>query len=140
MAAPMSMDLRERIARAVEAGGSRRSAARQFAVSASCAIKLMQRLERTGSLAPAAMGGKKPFALVAHADVVGALITAQPDITIDELKEKLAAAGIAVGRSSIGRFLVSLGLTRKKRRSMPASRIARTSPRRGRRGARPSPT
>jgi transposase len=139
MAAPISMDLRERIARAVETGASRRAAAAQFEVSPSCAIKLLQRLERTGSLAPAAMGGRKGFALAPHAELVRALVVAQPDITLDELKTQLAAHGIAVGRSSIDRFLAAIGLTRKKRHSTPASRIARTSPPRGRRGVRTRP-
>jgi len=46
----MSMDLRERIVRAVEGGSSMREAARRFAVSPSAAIKLMQRVRATRSL------------------------------------------------------------------------------------------
>ena len=127
MPRPLSLDLRERIVEAVEAGSSRREAAEQFEVSVSCAIKLVQRWERTGSVAPAAMGGKKPFALAAHVDRVRALLTAQPDATLDELHAQLTGEGVTASRSAIGRFLQALGLTRKKRRSMPASRIARTS-------------
>ena len=94
MARPLSLDLRERIVQAVEAGSSRREAAEQFAVSVSCAIKLLQRWERTGSAAPAAMGGKKPFALAAHVDRVIALLAAQPDATLDELHAQLSGEGI----------------------------------------------
>jgi transposase len=130
MARALSLDLRERIVRAVEAGSSRREAAEQFAVSDSCAIKLLQRWERTGSVRPAPMGGKK-FALAAHADQVRALLAAQPDATLNELQARLASAGIKVSRSAIGRFLQSLGWTRKKRRCTPASKTAPTSPRRG---------
>ncbi len=140
MGRPLSMDLRERIVRAVEAGSSRRAAAQQFAVSESCAIKLVQRWEQTGSVAPAAIGGKKPYALAGHADRVRALLAAQPDITLDELYEQLAGQGIKVGRSSIGRFLKALGLTRKKRRSMPPSRSVPMSPKPARRGARGKPS
>ncbi len=43
MPAPMSMDLRLRIVQVVESGSSIRGAAGRFAVSASAAIKLMQR-------------------------------------------------------------------------------------------------
>ncbi len=135
MARPLSMDLRERIVRAVEGGRSRRAAAAQFAVSESCAIKLMQRWERTGSVAPAPMGGRKEPNLAAHADRVRALLEARPDATISELWVALKEAGIAVGRSAVGRFLLALGLTRKKRRSMPPSRRGPTSPLRARRGA-----
>src|SRR4051812_49633711 len=59
MTAPLSQDLRERIVRAVEGGSSIRQAARRFAVSASAAIKLMQRVRRTGSTAPAKIGGAR---------------------------------------------------------------------------------
>src|SRR5262245_27129401 len=43
-----SLDLRKRIAGWVEAGHSRREAARHFGVSESCAVKLMQRVAATG--------------------------------------------------------------------------------------------
>ena len=135
MARPLSEDLRERIVRAVEAGSSRRAAAGQFAVSESCAVKLLQRWRRTGSVAPAAMGGNKPFALAAYEDVVRMLLAEQPDATIDEVHGRLTARGIAVGRSSVDRFLKALGLTRKKRHSMPPSKTAGTSPKRGPSGA-----
>jgi len=130
MARPLSMDLRERVFEAVEGGSSRCAAADRFGVSRSCAIKLMQRWRETGSLAPGRMGGHKEHALAAHADRVQALVKAQPDITIDELHGRLRGDGIVVGRSAVGRFLRSLGLTRKKRRSMRPSRSARMSPRR----------
>jgi putative transposase len=128
MARPLSEDLRERIVRAVEGGLSRRLAAKQFQVSESCAIKLLQRWERTGSVAPAPMGARKPFALAAYEGLVRALLAAQPDLTLDEWRARLAAEGVEVGRSSIDRYLKALGLTRKKRRSTRPSRRGRTSP------------
>ena len=53
MAAPLSMDLRKRLVRAVEQGSSARKAARRLGVSPSAAIKLVSRVRRTGSSAPA---------------------------------------------------------------------------------------
>jgi len=49
-----SLDLCERVVARVGAGMSRRQAAKQFAVSESCAIKLLNRFETTGltQLAP----------------------------------------------------------------------------------------
>ena len=46
MTAPLSQDLRERIVHAVEGGSTMRQAARRFAVSASAAVKLMQRVRQ----------------------------------------------------------------------------------------------
>ena len=56
-----SNDLRERIVGAVEAGRSRRGAARHFGVSASCAIKLLRRWETTGSAKPDRQGAPIVF-------------------------------------------------------------------------------
>ena len=56
MTAPLSQDRRERIVRAVADGSSIRQAAERFQVSASAAIKLMQRVRQTGSTAPAKIG------------------------------------------------------------------------------------
>lgn len=136
MAAPLSMDLRERIVEAVEGGQSRRAAAARFAISQSCAIKLLQRWQRTGSVAPAAMGAPKGCALALHEGFVRELVAVQPDITLDELQARLAGEAIAVGRTSVHRFLAALGLTRKKRRSTPPSRSGPTSPSPGRPGGK----
>lgn len=127
MARPYSEDLRERIVAAVEAGASRRSAARQFAVSVSCVIKLMERWRRTGSVAPGQMGGWKDYALSEHAEVVRVLVVAGADMTLDELQDALAQKGIHVGRSAVRRFLIAHGLTLKKRRSTLPSGTGRTS-------------
>ena len=51
-----SLDLRVRVAAFVEAGHSRRAAARHFGVSDSFAIKLVRRQARFGSPAPARQG------------------------------------------------------------------------------------
>jgi transposase len=136
MARPLSIDLRERLVAAIEGGSSRRAAAQRFGVSESCAIKLMQRWQQTGSLAPGQMGGHKDYALASHGERVQALVKAQADMTIDELHARLRGDGIAVGRSAVGRFLQSLGLTRKKRQSTPASKSGQMSPRRAPRGGR----
>lgn len=138
MARPLSRDLRERIVAAVEGGLSCRAAAARFAVSESCAIKLLRRWKRTGSVEPGAMGGHKPFALAGHEGLVRELVAARSDQTLEELRGRLAGVGIAVGRTSVHRYLEALGLTLKKRHSTPPSRIARTSQPRARPGARSS--
>ena len=68
MARPYSLDLRERVAAAVETGGlSRRRAAAQFGVGTSTVIRWVRRLR--GTVAPGKMGGHKPKAIAgAHRD------------------------------------------------------------------------
>jgi transposase len=138
MARPYSVDLRERVVRAVEAGASRRAAAAKYDVSPSFVIKLMQRWRRRGTVRPDRIGGSKRSTLAAHSERVHALLAAEPDLTIAELRTRLAAAGIAVSRSAVGRFLAGAGLTRKKRPSTPPSRTDRMSPPPGLPGARGS--
>lgn len=140
MARPYSRDLRERVVEAVEAGQSRQAAARRFGVSPSFAIKLLQRWQETGTLEPRQVGGQKDYALRAHEALVRRLVASHPDQTIDELTARLGSTGISISRAAVGRFLVALDLTVKKRRSMPPSRPGPMSPRPGRPGARAKPT
>ena len=115
MTAPLSRDLRERIVRAVEGGSSIRQAAARFQVSASAAIKLMQRLRRTGSTAPAKIGGYRRPVLEAHADELRAIVSRKPGITLKEIKEALQARGIEVkALSTIADMLHRLDLSHKK--------------------------
>jgi transposase len=91
-----SEDLRRRIVAAVEGGLSCSAAARQFAVSVSCAIKPLQRWRRTGSVAPDPRG-RKPYALADHDGLVRELVAARPD----------AASGSDAPR--LGAFLLRAG-------------------------------
>lgn len=140
MARPYSTDLRERVKRAVENGGSCRQAAAQFEVSVSFVVKLMQRWREHGTLAARPLGGRKPRQLAAHGERVRALIAGEPDLTIDALRRRLADEGIVASRSAVGRTLLALGLTRKKRRRAPANSSGRTSRSRAAPGAPAKPS
>jgi transposase len=114
MTRPYSVDLRERVVRAVEAGLSRRAAARRFEVSVSFVIKLMRRWRLEGTVEPERYGGWKRPILAAHAERVHDLLRDEPDLTIAELRSRLAAEAIHVSPAAISRFLTAEGLTRKK--------------------------
>ena len=116
MTAPLSQDLRERIVHAVEDGSTIRQAARRFAVSASAAIKLMQRVRQTGSTVPAKIGGHRRPILEPQADTLRAIVSSKAGITLREIKAALAARGIVVtALSTIADMLHRLGLSHKKR-------------------------
>ena len=140
MPKPLSMDLRERLLAAVEAGQSRRATGRQFAVSESCVIKLMKQYETEGTIAPGKFGGHMRPSLEPHYDRIRDLVAATPDLTIDELRERLAAEGIAISRSPLGRCLLALGLSRKTRHGTPPNRSVRMWRPRATPGARISRT
>ncbi len=116
MVAPLSQDLRRRLVEAVNDGSSAREAARRFAVSPSAAIKLMQRVRRTGSTAPARIGGYRRPLLEEHADVLRELTQARKGITLAELQAALAERGVAVSTTAIWSTLHRLGLSHKKSR------------------------
>jgi transposase len=138
MTRPYSLDLRERLVRAVEAGASRRATAAKFEISPSCVLKLVQRWRHKGTLAPEPRRGGRRAKLTDHAGLVHALLAATPDLTIAELKTRLAAEGIALSPSALSRFLKASGLTRKTRPPTPPSKTAPMSPPRGAPGARDS--
>jgi transposase len=115
MPAPMSMDRRLRIVRAVERGSSIRAAARRSAVSPSAAIKLMQRVRTTGSAAPARYGGHRRPLLAPYETHLTGLVEAKPDSTLAELQGELQRrCGILAGLSTIHNALRRIGLRHKK--------------------------
>lgn len=114
MGKPYSLDLRERIIGFIEDGGSRRGAAGHFGVSASCAIKLMDRWRRTGCAAPERRGGSVGK-LAAHKDFLLGRVKEKPDITMPELAEALdAKTGMKAAPASLSRFLIRHGQRFKK--------------------------
>jgi transposase len=70
-------------------------------------IKLVQRWQRDGTLAPEPSRGGRRARLAGHAERVHALRAATPDLTIAELKSSLAAEGIVVGPTPISRLALS---------------------------------
>jgi putative transposase len=140
MARPYSSDLRERIVRAVEAGASCNAVAAQFDVSISFVVKLLQRWRVRGTIAPDQYGGWRKPALAPHAVLIREIVTAENDITLEELRLRLAADGIATSCPTLCRFLKALKLTRKKRPSMRPSKNGRTLPKRERPGASANPS
>jgi putative transposase len=135
---PYSEDLRERIVGAVDGGMSRNAAAKHFGVAVSTVVKLLQRWKATGSVKPDQYGGWKTPSLARHEERIRALVAEKSDITIKELLARLAAEKIETKHSTLGAFLLRLGLTRKKRQPMPPSKSERMSPRPGSNGGKSS--
>src|SRR6266446_1574151 len=85
----LSGDLRERVIEAVEAGASRREAAERFEISASSAVKWLQRWCDHGVCAPKPRGGSRSV-LEDYGERILALVAEQPDRTLDEIRQVLA--------------------------------------------------
>lgn len=116
MTAPLSQDLRRRLVRSVGDGSSARAAAARFEVSASAAIKLLQRVRKTGSTEPSKIGGYREPLLAAHEGLLRQLTESHKGITLAELRQQLIERSApAVSLTTIWSTLRRLGLTHKKR-------------------------
>jgi transposase len=130
---PYSMDLRKRVLAACDAGKGTSAVAALFSVSPAWVRRLKQhRRERGGDVAPRTGGGARASRTKIDRGRLADLVTAQPDATLAELRDRL---GVDVTPWAVGLALRALGITYKKSRSARPSRTARTSPRSARRGA-----
>ncbi|HMB03236.1 MAG TPA: IS630 family transposase [Isosphaeraceae bacterium] len=111
---PYSMDLRQRIAAAIDHGeGSFRGIARRFRVSLSFIARLLRRRRQAGTLEPKPHGGGHPPALDHQGEErLRELVRQHPDATLDELRQQLE---VPCSRSALARALEKLKLTRKKK-------------------------
>lgn len=116
MGRSLSTDLRLRLVRGIERGHSRRAVAAQFEVSAATAVRVQQRYERTGSVAPARQGRPRGSGkLEAYREFLIAAVEAEPDITMPALAARLEAAhGVTADPSNLSKFLRRAGFSYKK--------------------------
>ena len=87
--APYSMDLRKRVLRAWDAGMDAESVAAKYEVSRAWVHRLVQRRRETGSMAPRKQTKFRGRVLAGQEARLAALITAQPDATLAEIRDAL---------------------------------------------------
>ena len=115
MAKGYSSDLRARVVGLVEAGESRREAARLLDIGASTAIRWIERWTTTGCVAATPGTGHCRSPLETHKQWLLDLVAAEPDLTLDEIRVRLAREKkLKAGRSSVGRFYERHEITFKK--------------------------
>jgi transposase len=118
------MDLRERVIEAIKGGLSRRQAAKIFGISPSSAVKWMQKQRRTGNVMAGRMGGDRRSKLGAYRQWLLECSDAQPDLTLEEIREELRERGIQVGYGTVQRFFAREQYTFKKNRPRRRARAA----------------
>lgn len=126
MAAAYSMDLRTRVLKDADAGLASKELAERYHVSRAWVDALKQRRRDTGGFAPLKQRTFRGRALTAtDLDRLAALVAAQPDATLEEIREALRTSA---GLTTIWRALNALDFTLKKngtRRRTTATRRRR---------------
>ena len=109
--APYSMDLRTRVLADCDARLAAKEVAAKFRVSRSWVNRLVQRRRETGEVGPRPQTVFRKQAFAGQEDRLRALVDAQPDRTLAELREALQSSA---SLSSVWRALDRLQLTVKK--------------------------
>ena len=128
--ATLSLDLRQRIVNTCDRGeGTQEQIARRFGVSHGMVKKLLQQRRKTGCIKPRHhLAGRKKKIVAEHRIAMRKQLQRKPDMTLAELRDAL---GLECTLPAIHYVLVDMGLTYKKRRSVPPSRTAKTFAKRG---------
>jgi transposase len=111
MAAAYSMDLRERVMMDADAGLASKELAARYHVSRAWVDALKQRRRETGAIAPRPQTKFRSRVLAGQESRLAALITAQPDLTLAELRDALPTTAAL---STLWVEIDRLGLTVKK--------------------------
>jgi transposase len=129
MAAPYSLDLRERVIRAVdESPLTIAEVAHQFNVSERTIYKWLAQRKESGTLAPKPHAGGRACRVDAPGEaLLGQMVAAQNDRTLDEYAHAyFRERGVHLSRTTLHRAMVRLELPRKKKHSAQPSRTAPT--------------
>lgn len=124
MKRPISLDLRQRILASYDQKeGTREEIAQRFRVSLGMVKKLLQQRRHTGDIACRYdRCGRRPKIASVHRQKLRVLLSHKPDLTLEELRR---AAQLDCTIQAIHYVLEGMGLTYKKRHSVPVSKTGR---------------
>ena len=115
MVLPLSVDLKVRIAAALQDGETVRGAAKRFGVSVASAVRIGQRQRSGRGQKPGKIGGHRRPILVGEAgDWLLARLAEKLDLTMRALTAELAERGVTVVHDTVWRFVRRAGQTVKK--------------------------
>lgn len=114
MTKPTDNKTRKNILDAKQRGETRKTIAMWLNISISTVDKVWKRFKDTGSIEPIPYKGRKSKITSDQEDNIKATIAEIPDITLDELIEKLS---LPLNRSGLSKKIRKMGISFKKRHS-----------------------
>lgn len=119
-------EVRKKIVEARKNGLKIGEICRAYGVGKTAVFRLLKQERETGDISPRThLRGRKPAMDENGLQQLRELLDSQPDITLEEIKEKM---GLSISISAISKIIRhKLHYTLKKRRYMPANRNDRTS-------------
>jgi transposase len=118
-----SLDLRERIVRAVAQGKGKTAVSKRFEVSLSTVKRYLKRHEQ-GELAARKGGGRKRRLASEGCEQLRKQVEAHQDWSLEQHARALTKeTGVEIKKSSVGNYLKRLGITHKKRALLPANEM-----------------
>jgi transposase len=124
-----SLDLREKVLRAVDQGYARGEIVKLLGVSRATIKRYLKQRRETGEVAPKAIPGRPPKKLGALSAELEAQLRAHDDVSLaEQCRLWEHSHGVKVSPSTMNEAIKRLGWTRKKRRWVPAN-VGKTSER-----------
>ena len=119
----LSLDLRQRVADAVEAGHTQTSIAERFAVSLSSVERIARKRRAGHGLEPGVPPGKKPLVEPEQHEAFAQLAASRTDWTLQTLAQawQEQAGGKALSLATTSRTLRRVGFSFKKSAALPKS-------------------
>lgn len=124
MPQPIDDATRSQVISAVAAGASARQAAQRFGVSASSAIKWVQRWQRSGSYAAIRQPERARSPLAAEAEFLLGLLGDHPGLTLAQAQLALHQHGLTVALSTVWRFYSRHGIKLHQHRAVHDAALA----------------
>jgi transposase len=124
-----SVDLREKVLRAVDQGSSREEIIKVVGVSRATIKRYMKQRRETGSVAPKAIPGRTPKKLGLLQAELAAQLQAHDDLRLeDQCRLWEQTHGVRVSTSTMSEAIKRLGWTRKKRHWVPRNVVRKSEP------------
>ena len=121
---PIPQEVREIIVSARNRGESPEAIAVWTGVSRASVFNILSLYERTGSVEPKPFPGRQTALTREQMDSIRKAVEDEPDITLEELIERLS---LPVKKSRLSTILIGMDFTFKKRRCIRKAKSGRTS-------------